>query len=684
MYKYKDSSEELKQGSFDFDIGSNYHYIKIGSTNINQLKSAGILPRRNYKNLLNNKPDGLFIHGKNEIRVLVEYKKSGVFQSEKEAREKLYDWYYDLGKILKCNVICMTDGDNTFWFHVKSKNTIKTGDGKPLNKILNAKKILNNELTDEEKIEWIKILDDFKNVDEKGKLKKQSTLNPQNLAKRVWQKIWINTGKEPEKCLYNVVEIFIFKFLSDLGVLTGSYSFNYILKLVDNAKNGDDNNEPFIQYSNLIRVKIRDTFPKAKDGTTIINGTIFVTDEGKPNTSNASLFNEVIKEFADFEKENGKFTNIDKNFKTRLYENFLRQQAGIRSLGQYFTPRNVVKPIIDMVGDIDDKAKVCDPFCGVGGFLLELLNENENLKKQFEPRNGKIKPKTEIIGIDKGTDEKEDQRTIILAKANMLIYFSDYIYKYKNCMEEFSNEVFNKTFHLENTNTGTLGIEKYKDYFDLILTNPPYVSSGVSSIKKELDMDNIYPSNGTGLEGLAIEWIIRALKPKGKAFIIVPDGVLSRQSDRKLREKILKTCYINALVSLPSRTFYATPKKTFILAITKKEKDDKQDFPFMSYLITDIGETKDSKRFETDKNDLIQMANEYRYFMTNPKRYKTDNMRCKIQNIDRLKKSHWLIDKDWDDDEKKELGLLEEKTEFTETEFYDFLKEIGDFINEYV
>lgn len=57
--------------------------------------------------------------------------------------------------------------------------------------------------------------------------------------------------------------------------------------------------------------------------------------------------------------------------------------------------------------------------------MLELLNSSDELKRQFKPENRQINPKREILGFDKGFDEKEGERTIILAKANMFIYFSD-------------------------------------------------------------------------------------------------------------------------------------------------------------------------------------------------------------------------------------------------------------------
>ncbi len=42
-----------------------------------------------------------------------------------------------------------------------------------------------------------------------SKLKSIDSVNPLGLARKVWQDIYINTGKAPTKCLYNVVELFI-------------------------------------------------------------------------------------------------------------------------------------------------------------------------------------------------------------------------------------------------------------------------------------------------------------------------------------------------------------------------------------------------------------------------------------------------------------------------------------------
>ncbi|PAF52891.1 hypothetical protein BKH42_08985 [Helicobacter sp. 13S00482-2] len=90
MYQYKDSSEQLKQGGYDYIIQNEYHYINIGATTVGQLKKAGILPNKNYSGLTQNKPDGLVLQGKDSVRVLIEYKKDGIFFFKTRSRKKSY------------------------------------------------------------------------------------------------------------------------------------------------------------------------------------------------------------------------------------------------------------------------------------------------------------------------------------------------------------------------------------------------------------------------------------------------------------------------------------------------------------------------------------------------------------------------------------------------------------------
>jgi len=692
-----------KHGTFISD----FEYYNIGSSTLNQLKRKKIIPDKDYGAYSSRKPDGLLVDRRNkkQINVLVtlEYKKPSEFRTDKQKREATQ----------QCNDVCqeigskigvITDGQTTIWINPSQKNTendyvddkkkkrsysiIRNEDKKDLTEPFNIQK------KSEKDVE--KLDDDTKNTlfyierilscvtSSNSTLKATEEVDPLGLAKSVWQDIYINTGKDPTKCLYNVVELFIFKFLSDLKVLRTPYDVQNLLKMYEQ---GNSNREVLRHYANVSRKEIVRLFPKGEDGTNIINGTIFVDSSGNPVESQANLFKNSLTKYDNF----GTLKNIKKEFKTKLFEIFLKQSQDKSRLGQFLTPRKVVRPMTEMasVEDLPNGSRICDPFCGVGGFLLEPLHKTK-LRHRFEPKNGKINPKITMHGFDKGNDGDEE-RTVILAKANMLIYMSDIVEKHPTLTWEFS-KIFNETFHLlKESNLGTLKkvITREEDKYDLILTNPPYITSGVSSIRDEIKAEGIedyFTTGGKGVEGLALEWIIRNLRKSGKAFVVIPDSILNVAQNKRLREYLLKECFLNCIISLPIKTFFNTPKKTYIIGFTKKQRqNEQQDYPVFTYLVSNIGETLDVNRFEVEGKSDIEKAKElFNQYKGSPASFLTDDKRCKLQPINKFKpKEFWTIDRWWTKEEKIELGIEEEEKVVDIDEFKDKLTAFSTKLIEY-
>lgn len=318
--------------------------------------------------------------------------------------------------------------------------------------------------------------------------------------------------------------------------------------------------------------------------------------------------------------------------------------------------------------------KICDPACGVGKFLLEPILHD--LHRFYKVEDGELKPQITLSGFDKGFD-KDEQKTIILAKANMLIYMSGLLREHPEMTDKFA-KLFNDTFLLQtNSILGTLA-KPVHDQYDLILTNPPYVMSGSSNLKEEISKDDTlkkyFSVSAMGIEGLFMEWIIRALKPNGKAFIVVPDGIMNRSNDKKLRDFILEQCEIDAVISLPLNTFFTTNKKTYILALTKKAPVmvdgvptlQRQTSPVFTYLCSEIGETRDVYRFDIDQNDLQVASDLFNMFKGAKTSFaNTLNMigdqRCKISSIDDFYNgTHWCVERWWNHEERQALGIEEE------------------------
>jgi type I restriction-modification system DNA methylase subunit len=99
-------------------------------------------------------------------------------------------------------------------------------------------------------------------------------------------------------------------------------------------------------------------------------------------------------------------------------------------------------------------------------------------------------------------------------------------------------------------------------------------------------------------------------------LVVVPDGFLNRQNDKHLRKYLLEQCYLDAIISLPLKTFFTTTKKTYILVITKKHDTQKevQIDPVFTYLVSEVGETMDIYRFDTDTNHLNDAVDMYNFY----------------------------------------------------------------------
>ena len=679
-------SEELNQRDLINNpekIGK-YDFRNIGSTSLLQLKKAGIIHGKDYKGFEKRKPDAIISIPevvKSKVKTtlgIVENKSTSQFKTKKQ-KESALKQGLEVAAVLEAKFVVITDTIDTIWANAKNGELILDEKGREIKTPFDPK---NPDL--EKLIEKI-----VESVDENNsQLKEPRLIDPTSLAKSVWQDLHIADGATPENCLYTFVELFVFKYLSDLEILESPDNYSYLISLYSSGKTND---YVLNYYSTRIRNKIKELFPSdlLGDKTTIINGTIFVNIDG--DSVYPYVFKKILEKFGNEKEGGGEFKNIIKDFKSKLFETFLKESISKKNWGQFFTPIKVVKAIVNMSkSEIKKGITICDPACGVGKFILEPILANDNIKDFYRVEKGEIIEDITLVGIDKGFD-KNEQKTIILAKANMMIYFSDLIRENKQITEKFS-KLFNKTLQLKTKSVlGTLEDTSYENQIDLILTNPPYVTSGSSSLKQAIvskGLSDFYKINAMGVEGLFMEWIIRSLKPGGKAFIVVPDGIFNRQNDKNLRQFMLDECLIDGIISLPLNTFFTTNKKTYILAITKKKnKTEKQSEPVFGYLVSEIGESRDIYRFDIEQNDLDDAVEYFNIFKGNKKGFeKVNNQnRCKTFDIQKFIESvdvpnGWVIDKWWSDEEKINLGILDKKEKISVLDFALLIEDVANTI----
>lgn len=580
----------------------NYELFESQLITINQYAEHGILPNIDYGDLKTQKCDFLVISRTPDIHaVLVGEDKKPGFLNDTNWRNVAINLLKNKCHLLGAVIGVVTDREKTYWINGKAEEVIEITreDNLPLPQVVNFK---NQSFLCELK----HILSHF---DPKtNKVKAIQKTNPDYLAREVWQTVWRLRADNPEDCLATFVELFVFKFLDDLGLLkkdeTGKpVSLEYVM--------GIEKQKSFTYYYNEVRPYIKKLFPEGKDGYSIINGIVLQKDNRDHNV----IFHEIMKKFIQF----GTLKNTDTDFKRRLYESFLKQSKITSSFGQFFTPRVIVSAIHDMaaIDTLSAGKVICDPAAGVGGFVLEQMAQN--LSNQWICSGNTMKCVHEWYSFEK------IPKTSILAKANALVHCGDLLASQPNRIKSFAKWL-NKTFYCyDKTALGSLEIMATNKY-DLIITNPPFVVSGSRDYGKIISQDNrrmkYFDQKCSGIEGLFVQFVVKALKTNGEAWILLPETFFLRTPDKGLRNWLIRNCQIRFIAILPVNVFYNTPKKVVIINLKKRTreesittiKDHLENEKTCLFIVSEIGETRDVKRLpcETDLPDMVEIFKQYK------------------------------------------------------------------------
>ena len=477
--------------------------------------------------------------------------------------------------------------------------------------------------------------------------------NPEALAREIWQTTWRLKADRPEDCLATFVEILVYKFLDDLGLIKTN-SDGVAIRVNDVLSVEKD--KCFRFYTQNVRPYIKTLFPAGKDGLSIING-IVLQDA---NRDHNLMFHEMLKKFVRF----GPLKDTAPEFKTRLYETFLQESKTTTSFGQFFTPRKVVGAIHDMAGidRLTSGKVICDPASGVGGFVLEQMARN--LDSQW-PADG-----NKLAALHEWHAYEIVPKTAILAKANALVYCGDLLADQPSRVKSFARWLRESFVCMERTSLGALE-RMDSEVYDLILTNPPFVVSGSADIGKLIKADNkrktYYGRKSSGVEGLFIQYIVQALKKNGDAWILLPETFFLRTTDRDLRKWLMESCSIDLLAILPERTFFNTPKRVVVCHLKKRLRPLSREAAaaalgrekVLLFAVSEIGETRDAKRLPCE-TDLPALVTCYRLHEAGVAQDPAVRRAVTISASDLYDTASANLRHHWEPEVAKELGLLGE------------------------
>lgn len=246
----------------------------------------------------------------------------------------------------------------------------------------------------------------------------------------------------------------------------------------------------------------------------------------------------------------------DSDTKGDLFEHVLRQIRQAGELGQFRTPRHVIRSIVEI---IDPKVgeTIYDPAAGTAGFLVAAYNHIRLANSSPAATvNVEIDGKMQKRGLG---DQLSAAQTSALQSATF--YGNDVDPKMVRLatMNLTLRGLVNVRVQLRNVLTTNLDSEKKEQLglpaegYHVILANPPFAGR----VDKDRVVEEVKVGTSTATELLFLKYMMDNLRPGGRCGVIVPEGVLfgSTGAHKELRRQLIENNRVEAVLSLPGGVF---------------------------------------------------------------------------------------------------------------------------------
>lgn len=326
--------------------------------------------------------------------------------------------------------------------------------------------------------------------------------------------------------------------------------------------------------------------------------------------------------------------SVEDDINGKVFETFLEAAVRGKELGQFFTPRSVVKFMVRMAdlrilrseetGDYEPES-VLDGSCGTGGFLIFALSNffdkipasssnKESLKKKIREDS--------LFGIDASADD-----IVPITRMNMYLHGDggSHIFLADTLDKELLIE---KGLEIERQDEMKELRDLFnKKKFDVVLTNPPFSMKYEQSKpdeKRILEQYEIASLGGSLAKSLKsnlmfLERHHDLLRPGGKLLTVIDESVLNTEGQGKSMQKfrmwLRGRFIIRAIISLPHNTFVNAEAgvKTSVLYMTKRISDNEEQPPVFMAISRDIGHN-DAGRITSEWGDLGAILESYEKF----------------------------------------------------------------------
>ena len=232
---------------------------------------------------------------------------------------------------------------------------------------------------------------------------------------------------------------------------------------------------------------------------------------------------------------------MDVDVKGAIYEGILEKNGQDKKsgAGQYFTPRPLIKAMVDCIRPKIGET-VCDPACGTGGFLLAAYD--------FMKPQSQDKTKRDFLR-DKAL-YGSDNTPLVVTLASMNLYLH-------GIGTERSPIVCEDSLEKESAINP-----------DVILANPPFGTRAAGSV--EINRPDFYIDTKNNQLNF-LQHMMLMLRQGGRAAVVLPDNVLFEGSGEPIRRRLLTDFNLHTILRLPTGIFYANGVKANVLFFTKGE-----------------------------------------------------------------------------------------------------------------
>ena len=302
-------------------------------------------------------------------------------------------------------------------------------------------------------------------------------------------------------------------------------------------------------------------------------------------------------------------TDVDSDVKGDAFEYFLKASTATKNdLGEYFTPRHIVKTMVRLVNPKIGE-KIYDPFCGTGGFLIESFRYIERNIDSRNPELRRILREDTIYGNEITNTARITKMNMILAgDGHSNIHMKDSLANptYLDLIEH------DKDGNIIRDKDGNIQYSiEYRGLYDVVITNMPY--------SQRTKHGSLYDLPSTNGDSICVQHCMKAINsaaPNGRMALVVPEGFLFRKDLTKTREYLLNHCQLQSIISLPQGVFLPyTGVKTDIIYATKvnqKIKPSEQKKSFWYFDVKSDGYTLDNHRRKLDTTSDLSKYEEYR------------------------------------------------------------------------